>query len=453
MSPQTSKLFQDNDIIPYENPEDIGNKALYILISSKVDEYFQRAIKHFEGYGDKALSFIKIQCANINSEDTHHFHHLFTTMRIKDNESATNFFRRCNFFLHFTFARTEAEAAGNTYTEQQLVSFALAGMNNTSNLRYDIALQLYRLEREQDPTKFSLEHLEKKFFTMDEQTARDNALTRIALGHAANSKRLQHDKSEGRNLNNKRRFNKQHNKNSRTYDESANAANQRMIICYNCGKEGRIAPDCKAPKKDRKQQANAAQEKQGNEIACSATHMETSDEESVNSLDSNIVYTGNHGSATQDSSNMLFIEDEGLNFYLMNNLFVTMFFEAFEFFTNNEGATLPQIQCCVHNKPLNEERLDYAKIITLDLTKDKKKIWELLEREMLQAINKVFDVHPTGTSLLNWSNAIYNYLIAKIMSLHHELDMRHCTVVLITTDQGPQLIFLSSLGQYSSYKL
>jgi hypothetical protein len=225
MFPQTSKLFQDNEIISYENPEDIGNKALYILISSKVDEYFQRAIKQFEGYGDKALSFIKIQCANINSEDTHHFHHLFTTLRIKDNESATNFFQR------FTFAKTEAEAAGNSYTEQQLVSFALAGMNNTSDSKYDIALQLYHLEREQVPTKFSLEHLEKKFFTMDEQTAQDNALTRIALGQAANSKRLQHDKSKGRNSNNKRRLNKQINKNSRTYDESANAANQRKIFC------------------------------------------------------------------------------------------------------------------------------------------------------------------------------------------------------------------------------
>jgi len=48
-------------------------------------------------------------------------------LRIEDNESATNFFWR------FTFARTEAEAAGNTSSEQQLVSFALAGMNNTSN--------------------------------------------------------------------------------------------------------------------------------------------------------------------------------------------------------------------------------------------------------------------------------------------------------------------------------
>jgi len=40
--------------------------------------------------------------------------------------------------------------------------------------------------------------LEKKFFTMDEQTARDNALTRIALGHAANSTRLQHKNQTSR---------------------------------------------------------------------------------------------------------------------------------------------------------------------------------------------------------------------------------------------------------------
>jgi hypothetical protein len=216
---------------------------LYILISSKLDEYFfQRAIKQFEGLGDKALSFIKIQCTNINSEDTHHFHHLFTTLRVKDHESAANFFR------HFTFARTEAEAAGNTYSDQQLVSFALAGMINTSNSRYDIALQLYLLEREQDPMKFTLLHLEKKFFTMDEQTARDRALTRIALGHVANLKRLQHEKSKEMNSNNRKKSDNRTRKHQKSSDEFANAvsSSHRKIICYNCGKEGHIAPDCKA---------------------------------------------------------------------------------------------------------------------------------------------------------------------------------------------------------------
>jgi hypothetical protein len=39
------------------------------------------------------------------------------------------------FFKCFTFALTEAEAAGNIYTEEQLVSFALAGLTSTSNTK------------------------------------------------------------------------------------------------------------------------------------------------------------------------------------------------------------------------------------------------------------------------------------------------------------------------------
>jgi hypothetical protein len=103
--------------------------------------------------------------------------------------------------------------------------------------------------------------LEKKFFTMDEETARDNALTRIALGHAANSTRLQHKKSKEQKSNYRKKSDSR--RPSTSTDKSAHAANssQRTIVCYNCGKEGHVAPDCKAPKNDRKQQANTAQEK------------------------------------------------------------------------------------------------------------------------------------------------------------------------------------------------
>jgi hypothetical protein len=76
-----------------------------------------------------------------------------------------------------------------------LVSFALAGLNSTHNAKYDTALQLYRLEHETDSKKFTLGQLEKKFFTVVEQTARDNALTRIALSSAAQSHHLLNDKS------------------------------------------------------------------------------------------------------------------------------------------------------------------------------------------------------------------------------------------------------------------
>jgi hypothetical protein len=252
MFSQTCKVFDEIDIKPFQDPEDVGNKALYLLISAKVDEYFQRAIKKFEGYGDKALAFIKTQCANINAEDTHHYHHIFTTMRIKDNESATNFFKR------FTFAQTEAEAAGNTYTEEQLVSFALAGFTSTQNTRYETALQLYRLEREQNSSKFTLAQLEKKFFSMDEQTARDSALTRIALGHAAHGKHLNYSNSKrGKHNHQKRHDHKRigrigkpsHTRQNTHRSAEANATfgTGNKIVCYNCNEPGHIAPNC--PKK------------------------------------------------------------------------------------------------------------------------------------------------------------------------------------------------------------
>jgi hypothetical protein len=263
MFPQTNKVLHDGNITSYDNPDDIGNKALYLLISAKVDEYFQRAIKKFEGHGDKALSFIKIQCAIISPEDTHHFHHLFTTLRIKDNESATNFFKR------FTFALTEAEAAGNIYSDDQLVSFALAGITSTNNTRYDTALQLYRLEREQDPTKFTLDQLEKKFFSMDEQSARDQALTRIALGHAAQSHRVHHNNSKrgrysqnSRNQKQKFTHKRQHRYPTRSQADAniAKTANPNNgYTCYNCNEPGHIATNCPHPKRKptQRKQANS----------------------------------------------------------------------------------------------------------------------------------------------------------------------------------------------------
>ncbi len=105
------------------------------------------------------------------------------------------------FFKRFTFALTEAEAAGNTYTEEQLVSFALAGLTSTNNSKFETALQLYRLEQDQDSKKYTLEPLEKNFFGMDEQSARDSALTRIALGNVAQTHRIHNSHSKrGRSI-------------------------------------------------------------------------------------------------------------------------------------------------------------------------------------------------------------------------------------------------------------
>jgi hypothetical protein len=158
----TTSVIQGEKVIPFQDVNCIGNKALFPLIGSRVDAYFQWAIRKFEGKGDQALLYIKNLCASINADDTHHYHYLFTSIRIKEQESATNYFRG------FTFARTEAKGAGNTYTEQSLVNFALAGLTTSENQKYDTAVQLYNLERDSGKV-YSLEDVKKKFFAIDKK--------------------------------------------------------------------------------------------------------------------------------------------------------------------------------------------------------------------------------------------------------------------------------------------
>lgn len=65
----------------------------------------------------------------------------------------------------------------------------------------------------------------------------------------------------------------------------------------------------------------------------------------------------------------------------------------------------------------------------------------MLQRKMIQAKHQVFDITPNGIPLLHWLNAIQKYLLAKIMRLQQEQDMLYCTILLITNNEGPQLIF------------
>ncbi len=113
MFPQTASVIQhDGTVQFFEDSNAFGNKALYLLIGANMHTYFQRASYHFNGHRDKALAFIQTQCANISNEDKYYFHHAFSTLRIKENESTTAYIR------HFIYYKTEAEAARNVYTEK-----------------------------------------------------------------------------------------------------------------------------------------------------------------------------------------------------------------------------------------------------------------------------------------------------------------------------------------------
>jgi len=81
-------------VIPFSDPNAIGNRALYLLNSSRTDSYFQRAIKQFEPFGDRALELLQEQCAHISREDKSYFHKQLIGLKIRENESASNFIKR-----------------------------------------------------------------------------------------------------------------------------------------------------------------------------------------------------------------------------------------------------------------------------------------------------------------------------------------------------------------------
>ena len=66
----------------------------------------------------------------------------------------------------FTYAKTTAEAASNTYTDEQLVNFVLAGIHLSKQDVYRTSLQLYRLERLQRKS-FTLREIERNLFQID----------------------------------------------------------------------------------------------------------------------------------------------------------------------------------------------------------------------------------------------------------------------------------------------
>ncbi len=108
----------------------------------------------------------------------HYFHCLFTSIHIKDNESATNFLRR------FTYGKAQAESASNIYTHAELVDFVLAGLYNSKSMKYDTIVQLLHLEQDNGRI-FTLQDIEQKFLTIDEKTSCEASLSRLVTGNSA----------------------------------------------------------------------------------------------------------------------------------------------------------------------------------------------------------------------------------------------------------------------------
>jgi hypothetical protein len=243
MFSQTASVLPHDKVVPCSDPYAIGNHALYLLISSRTDSYFQQAIKQFEPFGDKALELLQEQCTHVSREDKSYFHKQLIGLKIRENESTSNFIKR------FTYARTAAEAASNQYTKDQLVDFVLAGIQSSQQDVYLNALQLYRLERLQGTT-FTLREIEQNFIQIDEGIGRDKHQLQTGHAMAAGSNTYRDNRQHGgRGRLNQRGRSPGRGRSShcrpQTAGASANAAQQQSsMICYKCGEPGHMATNC-----------------------------------------------------------------------------------------------------------------------------------------------------------------------------------------------------------------
>ena len=138
MFDETSSVLPDESVIIFDDPKAAGNKALFTLLTARIDKPCQDMIRPFNGLGDKAMQQLFTRFAPITQIDTDHYHQQFVGLKIFADETATSYISR------FIVGKTQAERAKNTYSEAQLVTFMLTGLNPTRWTKYQLIAAIFQ---------------------------------------------------------------------------------------------------------------------------------------------------------------------------------------------------------------------------------------------------------------------------------------------------------------------
>ena len=239
MFKETSSIMPKETIIPFQDKKCVGNRALYQLILSKVDNHCRDLLRHCDEEGDTALELLFVKCANVTGVDTDHYHQILVGLRIFQDESATKFIGR------FLVARTSAERAKNEYTNSKLVSYLITGISGHRNTSYQLLISIIR-EKIMSGEEILFADLERRFLAIDETSARDSSSNRrLTSANSARSDR----KPKSNQAKRRARANAAKLQGNGERDLS-------KLKCFNCQDMGHYARDCPKPQRSRNNEAS-----------------------------------------------------------------------------------------------------------------------------------------------------------------------------------------------------
>jgi hypothetical protein len=118
--------------------------------------------KETNGFGDKAVLALQVQCASLTSVEQTTTQREFTRLKITSRESLSSYLH------HFLVAQNNAETVGNEYSNDALVDLFLSSLGMDNTAYYSILCTTLENQRA-DGQKIPFADMELKFIQVEER--------------------------------------------------------------------------------------------------------------------------------------------------------------------------------------------------------------------------------------------------------------------------------------------